>query len=430
MAEGTSVRICPNCGKEIPEGRADCPQCSHRLEQFLHARETVLFGSLLVIVVLSFITGAVARGYHLKLHALAGQWFNAGEKELNTGNAEAALADLRNALVYEPEDPRIEFRLAQALIANERYGEAQSYLLGLLAHSPSDAEVNLALARIAAGAGNETDALRYYHGAVYGVWQSNPEENRLNARVELCRFLIVRNDDTSADGELMALEAEIPQQHATALHAEAGELFLRAGDASRALEEFRRALSTPHPPTEAWRGAGLAAYQMGDFRQAQRYLERAYREKKDDADVAAELGTTRLMLAWDPEARGLTEAQRRERVRHDLAQAISLTESCAKSSGIDLSKAPEQTTGAGQNAEANQKRPAAPSGDLATEYAQATNLQGSLSDRNLSRHPEELDAAINMIFTLELTASQKCGEPTGLDEALVILGKHRQNREQ
>ena len=430
MAEGTSVRICPTCGKEIPEGKAACPRCEHRLEQFLHSRETVLFGSVLIIVVLFFITGAVARGYHVKLHALAGQWFNAGENALSAGNAEAALSDFRNALVYEPEDPRIQFRLAQALIANERYEEAHSYLLGLLAHSPSDAEVNLALARIATGAGDETDALRYYHGAIYGVWPSHPEENRLNARVELCRFLIGRNDDSNADGELMTLEAEIPQQHAAALHEQAGELFFRAGDTSRALEEFRRALSAPRPPTEALRGAGLASYQLGDFRVAERYLDRAYREKRDDADVAAALDTTHLILAWDPESRGLTEAQRRERVRHDLAQAISLTESCAKSSGIDLSKTPEQTTTAGQNAGANQKAPAAPSGDVATEYAQAKNLQAALSDRNLSRHPEELDAAINMIFELELTASQKCGEPTGLDEALVTLGKHRQNREQ
>src|SRR5579862_5787021 len=174
MADESSSRICPRCGKAIPTGSVDCPQCDHRLELFLRSRETVLIACLLIVVVLFLVTGAVTRAYHEKLHALAGQWFAAAQKELNSGNAAEALVDLRDALAYEPEDPRIQFRLAQALTADGCDEEARSYLEGLLARSPSDAEVNLALARIASKGGNETDVLRYYHGAIYGVWQSNP----------------------------------------------------------------------------------------------------------------------------------------------------------------------------------------------------------------------------------------------------------------
>jgi tetratricopeptide (TPR) repeat protein len=393
-------------------GELDCPRCPHRLELFLHSRETVLCGCVLVLMVLFLITGGVARAYHQKLHALAGQWFAAGEKDLNARDAEAALSDLRNALVYEPEDPRIQFRLTQALIAEGRYEEAHSYLLGMLAHSPSDAPVNLSLARIAAGSGNETDALRYYHGAIYGVWPRDAETNRLNARLELCRVLIARNDDSNADSELIALEAEIPQQQGALLHEKAGELFLHAGDTTRALVEFRRALEGVHPPDGALRGAGLAAYQMGDLQLAERYLDRAYRQKRDDPEVTATLDTTRLVLAWDPDARGLTDARRRERVRHDLAQAISRAGSCTKNSSSDLSN-----TTTGQTT------------DLATEYARAKTLQAELSDRNLERHPEELDVAINLVFSIEATASQECGQSTGLDKALEILAKRPRNGE-
>lgn len=385
----------------------------------MQSRETVLSACALLIVILFFITEGVARGYHVKLHELAGQWFAAGEKDLNARNANAALADFRNALVYEPEDPRIQSRLAQALIADGRDEEARSYLLGMLAHSPSDAPVNLSLARIAAASGNETDALRYYHGAIYGVWPNNPETNRLNARLELCRVLIARNNDSDADGELIALGAEIPQQHAATLHEQTGELFLRAGDVTRALEEFRRALAGPRVPAGALRGAGLTAYQMGDFSVAERYLDRANRAKEGDAEVKAALGTTRLILAWDPEAPGLTYVQRRERVRHDLAQAISRAESCAKTSGIDLSK-----TQTGPNSGAAQTT------DLASEYGQAERLRSGISDRNLAQHPEDLEAAINLIFNIELTATQRCGEATGLDNALEILGKRQESREQ
>lgn len=413
MADEISPRICPRCGNEIPLGKTDCPRCDHRLELFLNSRETVLLGCALLIVILFFITEGIARGYHVKLHELAGQWFETGEKDLNTGNADAALVDFRNALVYEPEDLRIQFRLTEALIADGRYEEARSYLLGMLAHSSSDAPVNLALARIAARAGNEVDALRYYHGAIYGVWPNNPEANRLNSRLELCRMLIARGDDSDADSELIALAAEIPQQHGALLHEQAGELFLRADDVTRALEEFRRALVGPRPPAGALRGAGLTAYQSGDFHLAERYLDRAHREQHDDADVAAALDTTRLILAWDPQAPGLTYVQRRERVRHDLAQAISRVESCAKSGGVDLSK-----TTAGSMP------------DLAAEYARAKNVQAGISDRDLARHPEALEDAINLIFAMESTAKRICGETSGLDRALEILGAHWQSNEQ
>lgn len=413
MADEISLRLCPRCGKEIPAGKTDCPRCDHRWELFLHSRETVLSGCALLIVILFFVTEGIARGYHVKLHELAGQWFAAGERDLNQGNADAALADLRNALVYEPEDPRIQFRLTQALIADGRYEEARSYLLGLLAHSPSDAPVNLALARIAARSGNKADALRYYHGAVYGVWPSDPEGSRMDARLELSRMLIGQGDDSDADGELIALEAEIPEQHAASLHEQAGELFLRAGDVTQALAEFRRALSGPRAPEGALRGAGLTAYQMGDFHVAERYLERAHREKRDDSEVTGALDTTRLILAWDPEAAGLTYVQRRERARHDLAQAISRVESCAKSRGIDLSSE------AGGSID-----------DLAAEDAGAKIAQQGISDRNLARHPENLETAINLIFEIESVTAQTCGQATGLDRALEILEARRQSREQ
>ncbi len=154
-------------------------------------------------------------------------------------------------------------------------------------------------------------------------------------------------------------------------------------------------MEAAHPPVGALRGAGLTAYRMGDFQLAERYLDRAYREEKDDPDVDAALETTRLVLAWDPDARGLTEAQRRERVRHDLAQAVSRVESCAQSSGIDLTAK------------------TATQSNLATLYAQAQALRPELVDRDLARHPEELDAAINLFLRWSRLATQKCGQPDG-----------------
>lgn len=425
----------------------ECPHCANRWFSLLHSRETVLSLCLLGLIIFFLVTGAIVSDYHQKLQSLGIEWFEAGREQLTNNNPRAALADFRNSLVYNPDDRRVEFQLAEALSAEGRNQEAQSYLLGLLAQAPSDAPVNLALARIAATTGSEADTLRYYHGAIYGIWPSDPEANRLKARFELCSFLVAESDAASADSELIALQSEIPRRNSASLHEQAAELFLNARDPNRALEEFRRSLASSRPPLAALGGAGLAAYQMHDYRTAERYLERAAKDRKLDPQVADTLETTRLILTWNPEAVGLRDTERRERVRHDLAQAISRAEACAKSSGSGLSaavadqKAASKPSGhespGAKNPPQNQQiaaneNSAGSAGNsppsLGTEYALAINLQAGLSDRSLARHPEILDHAIDAIFALEGVITQKCGEPAGgLDKALEVLGHDRQS---
>ncbi len=431
----------------MPEDAVECPHCANRWSSLLHSRETVLSLCLLGLIIFFLVTGAIVSNYHQKLQSLGIEWFEAGREQLAKNNPRAALADFRNSLVYNPDDGRVEFQLAEALSAEGRDQEAHAYLLGLLAQDPSDAPVNLALARIATTSGSEADALRYYHAAIYGIWPSDPESNRLKARFELCRFLVAEDDAGSADSELIALQSEIPLRNSASLHQQAAELLLKAHDPNRALEEFRRALVGSHGASAALRGAGLAAYQMHDYAAAERYLERAVRDKKQDPQLADTLETTRFILAWNPEAAGLRDTERRARVRHDLAQAISRAEACAKTSGVNLSvtvagqkassKPSSQESTGPKNLSQNQQTAAngsSPAGagnsapNLATEYALAKNLQAGLSDRNLARHPETIDQAIDAIFALETAATQKCGEPAGgLDKALEVLGQNRQN---
>ncbi|MHB8541535.1 MAG: tetratricopeptide repeat protein [Candidatus Acidiferrales bacterium] len=411
MAEGDNPQICSHCGNPLPAGATQCPHCDSRLSLILHSRETVLSLTAAIVIVLFFLTGFITRGYHQKLTALGEQWFEAGEQQLHSGNAGVALEDFHTALVYRPDDARIQFRLAEALAADHRDSEARAYLLGLLARSPSDAPINLALARISATNGSEADALRYYHGAIYGVWPKNAEASRLNARLELSRFLIGRNDTSIAEAELIALVSEIPEEHGAELHAQAGELFLRVGDAKRALSEYRSALAVEHPPADSLRGAGLAAYQLGEYQQAERYLERAHRLRRSDAGVTSALELSRLVISADPYARGLSEAERRSRARRDFEQAFSRWQSCAKSRG------------------ANPSTNAAPQSDFVTLTNQAKALQPRLTDRNLRLHPGQVEIAMNLVFAMEDAAARECGAPEGIDEALTLIGKFHQGRE-
>lgn len=405
MAKEDNPRTCPQCGNPLPAGASECPRCDNGLFVLLHSREIVLSLTAAIVIVLFFLTGFITRDYHQKLGALGRQWFEAGEQQLKSGNAAEALGDFHTALVYSPDDTQIQFQLAQALAAEGRNGEARAYLLELQAGAPSDASINLALARISASAGSEADAVRYYHGAIYGVWPSEAEANRLNARLELGRFLIARGDTSIAEAELIALASEIPERNAASLHAQTGELFLRIGDASRALSEFRSALTVEHPPKDALRGAGLAAYQVGEFQQAERYLERARRLGNKDADVSHALDISRMVTSADPYAPLLGEAERRDRARRDFEQAFGRLQSCAKSRGIDLfAKGAQQS-------------------ELVTLGIQAKALEPQLTDQNIRQHPGQIDVAMNLVFVTEDAVTPECGAPQGMDEALTLIGK-------
>src|SRR5579864_7331520 len=412
MARDENARTCPQCGNPLPAGASECPRCDNGLFVLLRSREIVLSVTAVIVVVLFFLTGFITRDYHLKLTALGSEWFDAGEQQLKSGNAAAALADFHTALVYSPDDTQIQFQLAQALAAEGRNSEARAYLLELQAHAPSDAPINLALARISAGGGLEADAVRYYHGAIYGVWPNEAEANRLNARLELCRFLIARGDTSIAEAELIALASEIPERNGASLHAQAGELFLRIGDANRALSEFHGALTVTHPPANALRGAGLAAYQVGEFQQAERYLDRARRLGDKDSDVSHALDISRMVTSADPYGRNLSEAERRDRARRDFEQAFGRLQACAKSRGIDLF-----ATGA-------------PQSEMATLGMQAKALEPQLTDENLSRHPDQIDVAMNLVFVTEDAVTKECGAPQGIDEALTLMGKFHRGGEQ
>ncbi|HKW87908.1 MAG TPA: tetratricopeptide repeat protein [Candidatus Acidoferrales bacterium] len=355
-------------------------------------------------------TGFVSRAYHQKLNALSQEWLLRGQQDLKSANASRAIVDFRTALVYSPDDSQIQFRLAQGLAELGRDAEARAYLLGLLAQAPAGAPTNLALARLSARAGSVSDALRYYHGAIFGVWPEDPAGRRLETRFELCQFLLGRKDDSDAQAELIALAPEIPRGDAE-LHARAGDMFVQAGDPTRGLEEYRQALMSHPALVAALRGAGLTEFQLGDYRHAQEYLERAHREAGADLDVTSTLEMTRLVLHADPFAPGLKEDERRERVRADFRQAYSRLETCLNA----------------QNNSASSAKPQQPDLDALITKAKAFRLR--VNDTYL-RRTEDLNAALEFAFEMEDACTKACGSPRDLDEALILLQKSRQNGKQ
>lgn len=372
----------------------------HRNSSAGQSREVVLVICSVLLVFLFFATGILTRAFHKKEDALAAQWFAKGNISLANGAAREALDDFRRALIFDPENEPYQLHLAQALAQLGRQDEAGAYLLNLLSDRPGDGEVNFELARLAAQTGDINDAVRFYHAAVYGAWESDPVAAQLRARLELSQFLVRHRENTLAEAELISLAANIPDRDAE-LHTLAGDLFQSIGDLHRALNEYRFALKAAPDNLTARIGAGLVSFKLGMYIKAAEDLEFANKADPENKTVATTLETSRLMIASDPFSAQLSARERANRISAALAHAIQRADQCSSASA---------------------KNPNASS--LAELAAQAKMQQRSIwNERGLLLHPDQNDAAMEMAFKIENAATQICGEPAGADAAMRLIEK-------
>jgi tetratricopeptide (TPR) repeat protein len=372
------------------------------IESRSYQRETVLLLSLLVLGLLFAVTGFATRRYHEEQKALGQESYARGEADLKAGRAKDAIDDFQTALLYSPTDPFYRLRLAQALLAANRTDEARAHLLNLREQEPENGTVNLELGRLAMRQGKVSDVLLYYHHAVYGIWENDPEDSRRQARWELCQFLLERGERAEADAELVALAADLPED--TALHDQVGELFLKAKDYSRALAQFHQALRLQRDNEVALAGAGEASFQLGRYKEAQGYLERAVKEKSGDAQAARLLEMTNLVLSIDPFERQLSPQGRRRRALRAFRQAVGRLEACAQSRGDLLETAQPHTP-------------------LEAIYTRIQKLRPNAQERALRRDPDLITLVMDVVLDAETVAASSCGAPQGLDQAILLAAQ-------
>jgi predicted Zn-dependent protease len=371
------------------------------------SRETILVACVAALMVLFTVVGFASNLYHQKRSALALEWYARGQANLKAQDARHAIDDFRTALIYSPENDRYRLNLADALIAAGRSDAARTYLLNVWEDDSENAAVNLDLARLAARNGNTSDALRYYQSAIYGRWESDAEPQRIQARLELCRFLLSHGPTGEAQGELMALAGSLPPD--PSLHAQVAKLFLQAQDKQHAQDQFRAALRLDPKRLEALLGAGELAFQAGDYRSAERYLGRALAEQPNDARTRSRLSIARLVLTSDPFEPRLSNQERSARVQQAFERALARLEDCAHIRGESL---PPSS--------------ASPLLDLQQLYARAQEMRPEVRLTNLRRNPDLQTSALDLAFEGEELAAQRCGSPEGLDEALLLIASaHR-----
>jgi tetratricopeptide (TPR) repeat protein len=161
------------------------------------ARDTSLLIACTILLLLFVATGFAAKLYHGEEERLSTRWFYRGQSAIAAGHAEEAIQDFRTALAYSRENgenstqnAEYDLSLARALEAAGRVNEARAYLLGLAEREPASGTVNIELARVAARQNDVDGAIRYYTAAIYGVWESDPAEQRRKVRIEFMEFLL------------------------------------------------------------------------------------------------------------------------------------------------------------------------------------------------------------------------------------------------
>lgn len=366
--------------------------------RFYRTREPLILTVLSALALAFFlaVTG-LSHVYVAQQESLGTRWFTRGVGDLGKRRFPLAVSELRTALLYSRDNYSYQLNLAEALLGEGRRDEASAYLVNLWEREPENGQVNLELARIAAQKGGTEQALRYYHNAIYATWPGDRERERRDVRIELIEFLLGIDARTQAQSELIALAANLDDDPSQ--HTRVGDLFFQARDYEHALAEYNLSLkSEPHNPA-ALAGAGRAAFELGRYAPAQRYLEGAVSANPSDAKLVAQLKDTTLVLKMDPFRRQIPFAQRNRIAIEDFAAAGERLKSCL-AAGNSHGPVPQQS--------------------LAEKW---TKMKPGITERGLQRNPELIEAAMDLVFNIERQADVECGVPTGADMALLLIAK-------
>lgn len=374
-------------------------------------RTPLVLAALTLIAVVAFagvsrlVTRLKANEKRIAFHA-----YEAGLAQFQAGQPEAALDDFRAALSYDRDNPEYQLNLARALRDTGRLDESESYLNHLWESSPQDATINLALARLAVRRHSIDDALRYYHNAIYGIWPRDPELKRRQARLELIDFLLQQKANAQAQAELMALRQTLPSD--PQLHLAVADRFRQAQDFTNALTEYEAVLKMGHQNSGAAAGAGEAAFQLGRYRTAQKYLQAAVDLAPNDPQLRQHLDLAGLVLATDPFLRRLPDAERNRRLALAFGYAGDRIKSCAEATDIDLSANPSVGAQSGN--------------DLRALWANWHAARPDLQRLHSSANGDVPDALMDLILHIEQGTEQQCGPPTGADLALLLVSRNRE----
>jgi tetratricopeptide (TPR) repeat protein len=408
--------------KDVP------PVVSHRSLKSVLRHPPIIISLLSIAAVLAFlaVTHLVNR-FREQEKALARHLYAQGQMDMDSGRPEHAIGYFRAALTYNRSDFQYQLSLARALRDTGRTDESKSYLMNLWERSPEDGAVNLALGRLAVRQGLTDEAIHYYHNAMYGIWNSDPEAHRRNAQFELVDFLLRQNARPQAQAELITLSASLPPD--PELEMRLAQMFARSADYGPALSEYETALEHDRQNVAAAVGAGEAAFQLHRYGTAEKYLETALKLDPSNSSVSQQLQTARLILEIDPFVRGISTSERDQRIKISFDRAGARLEECAEKHGI----AGDNAKGSGESADTNRQENVQKNGspddtsssELTSLLQDWTATKSRISRRGTTFESDEAESVMDLVFRIELQTQKGCSDPVGLDQALLLLAQDR-----
>jgi len=359
-------------------------------------RQPVTLALLIGLAVVFFLAvSALARIHDAQRESLAERWAARGVDSLNAQQYAPAIDDFRTALLYARDNGAYQLSLAEALMGLNRLDEAHAYLVNLWEKEPDNGLVSLELARVAVSKNQTEQALRYYHNSIYGTWNGDQDVERRKVRLELISYLMRTDARPQAEAELIDLAATVGDNAQE--QEQLGEMFAKTGDDQRALAAFRTSLKLQRHNPAALAGAGAAAYRLGQYGDAERYLEEATDLNSSDAQSAERLRMTEYVLHWDPFLPQLSQREQNRIAIAAFAAAGARLKSCKTQDA--------QEQGFQQ---------------------QWNKLKPQLTDRGLDRNPGPVIAAMNLAFAIEKKTDGTCGQQTETDKALLLVAGLRE----
>jgi tetratricopeptide (TPR) repeat protein len=346
-----------------------------------------------VMAVLFALTSYLSNSYHAAQLAAAAAHYAEGNRLAENSDDSAAIEQYRTALALQPTNTNYRMRMALALLRADLLEESQTHLRELLQADPTNGLANLAMARIANQNNSLADADTYYHRAIYGLWPSGEQSNRLQARMELVDLLARSDQKTQLLSELMSLQEEMPPDDA--LKRRIAGLFLTAGSPAHAQELFQELTRRDRRDAPSYAGLGESEFLLGNYAAAQRAYQAALRLSPDDARLERRLELSRNALALDPQLAGLGADERYLRSRRLVVLALAQLDLCVGNQDGDADPAVQSLR---------------------------QGAQERIAERIRGRVPEEtIDSNVSLAAGLWQVRQNLCPQSESSEEALAVI---------
>ena len=413
----TETATCTVCGQAL-DAQGRCPRCQPAADPAappdVHPDEVghvwtiqdwrPLLTLWLVIALGFSFTRLVVNSYDEQQDKLAKQYYAAGTRAMEAQQPEQAVEAFEGALVYSQDNFDYQLKLTDALLASGAAGEAVAQLHAFLDQRPADAQVKLKLARLEARRHHVDEALRYYVGALEGDWpeHTDPFPQRIAVRFESAEYLVEQERTAQAEGALQTLAAVLPVSWPE--QEKLGDLFLRNGDAVRALKVYQVVLDQDPENQAALLGAAKASLATSTYTGARRYLLGVKPPTDESRRLLA--GLDRLE-ALDPFSPNATQAARTERTLAAFRIASRRMAACKASIGSASPQVQEHWR----------------------ELERwASQLVPTMTERKLRGRDDLIESTMRFAFQAEMAAEKSCGPASNAsvdDEALLLLARER-----